>query len=82
MEFWNLIMNKFKCIVFDLDGTLVDSTSHLFNVYKQFLKKYGHIGTKKDFEKLNGPKLDQIINLLKKKYRLKPSKLKLKKYYD
>ena len=57
MEFWNLIMNKFKCIVFDLDGTLVDSTSHLFNVYKQFLKKYGHIGTKKDFEKLNGPKL-------------------------
>ena len=82
MEFWNLIMNNIKCVVFDLDGTLIDSTSHLFNIYKKFLKEYGHIGTKKEFNKLNGPKIDQIINLLKKKYELKPSKIKLKKYYE
>jgi len=60
-------MNKFKCIVFDLDGTLIDSTPLLFNLYKQFLKKYNCVGTKKEFELLNGPKLDQIITYLKKK---------------
>ena len=75
-------MNKFKCVVFDLDGTLIDSTPLLFNVYKQFLKKYDYVGTKKEFELLNGPKLDQIIIYLKNKYTLTPSRLKLKKYYD
>jgi len=75
-------MNKFKCIVFDLDGTLIDTTPLLFNAYKEFLKKYDYLGTKKEFELLNGPKLDQIIIYLKKKYTLKPSKLKLKRHYD
>lgn len=75
-------MNNFKCIVFDLDGTLIDSIPKLFEVYKKNLKNYGYIGNKKEFEFLNGPKLDQIINLLKKKYKLKPSIKKLKKYYN
>jgi beta-phosphoglucomutase len=75
-------MNKFKCIVFDLDGTLIDTTALLFNAYKEFLKKYDCTGTKKEFELLNGPKLDEIIIYLKKKYTLKPSKLKLKRQYD
>jgi len=75
-------MNKFKCIVFDLDGTLIDTNPLLFNAYKSFLKKYDYVGTKKEFELLNGPKLDQIITYLKKKYTLKPSRFKLKKHYD
>jgi len=75
-------MNKFKCIVFDLDGTLIDTTSLLFNAYKEFLKKYGRTGTKKEFELLNGPKLDQIIIYLKNTHSLKPSRLKLKREYD
>ncbi|RZD42728.1 MAG: hypothetical protein CXT78_09045 [Thaumarchaeota archaeon] len=75
-------MNKFKCIVFDLDGTLIDSIPKLFEVYKKILRNYGYIGNKKEFELLNGPKLDQIINLLKKKYKLKPSIKKLKKEYN
>ena len=75
-------MNKFKCIIFDLDGTLIDSGPILFKIYKQFLEKYGHIGTKKEFKLLDGPKLNQIIHYLKNKYNLKPSVLKLKKDYD
>ena len=75
-------MNKFKCIVFDLDGTLIDTTYLLLNAYKEFLKKYGCIGTKKEFELLNGPKLDQIIIYLKNTHSLKPSRLKLKREYD
>ena len=60
-------MNNFKCIIFDLDGTLIDSIPELYSAYKNFLNKFGYIGNKKEFELLNGPKLDEIISLLKKK---------------
>ena len=75
-------MNNFKCIIFDLDGTLIDSIPELYSAYKNFLNKFGYIGNKKEFELLNGPKLDEIISLLKKKYNLKPSKLILKNHYQ
>lgn len=82
MELWNLIMNKFECIVFDLDGTLIDSISHLFNIYKQFLKKYGYKGTSKEFNLLNGPKLNEVVGYLKQKYNLESPKSELLKYYN
>jgi HAD superfamily hydrolase (TIGR01509 family) len=82
MALMKQIMNKFRCIVFDLDGTLIDSVPHLFHVYKQFLAKFGHIGTKKEFELLNGPKLDQVVKILKKKYGLKFPLHKLQKSYN
>lgn len=75
-------MNKFECVVFDLDGTLIDSIPHLFHVYRQFLQKFGFQGSKREFDSLNGPKLDKIVAYLKKKYDLKPTKYELLKNYN
>lgn len=74
-------MNKITWIFFDLDGTLIDSLSTLYNVYISFLKDYGVKGNRKEFEKLNGPKLDEIVTILKNKYNLNGTKKNLLKNY-
>ena len=38
MELWKKIMKKFEWIVLDLDGTIIDSTNELYEIYKTFLK--------------------------------------------
>jgi len=65
-----MIMNKIDWIFFDLDGTLVDSIDTMYKIYSDFLKYYEINGTKDEFEKLNGPSLNEIVIYLKKKYRL------------
>jgi len=76
-----MIMNKFEWIFFDLDGTLADSLEIMYDIYIEFLKDYGIKGTAKEFQKLNGPSLKEIIIFLKKKYELKPTiKELLEKY--
>jgi HAD superfamily hydrolase (TIGR01509 family) len=62
-----------EAILIDLDGTLVDSTPALYQVYLKFLERYGHKGTKKEFESLIGPSIDEIVEFLQKKYELKGS---------
>ena len=64
-------MKKIEWVAIDLDGTLIDSTEILFGVYKKFLKEFGHIGTKTEFNKLNGPRLREIISILMRKYNSK-----------
>ena len=41
MELWKKIMKRFEWIVFDLDGTIIDSTNELYKIYKLFLKEFG-----------------------------------------
>jgi len=67
-------MKKIEWVAIDLDGTLIDSTEILFGVYKKFLKEFGHIGTKTEFNKLNGPRLREIISILMRKYNIKEKK--------
>ena len=67
-------MKKIEWIAIDLDGTLIDSTEVLFRVYKNFLKEFGCKGTRKEFNRLNGPKLKEIISFLMKKYSIKEKK--------
>ncbi len=67
-------MKKFEWVAIDLDGTLIDSTEVLFRTYKKFLKELGCKGTRTEFNKLNGPKLKEIISYLIKKYNLKQKK--------
>lgn len=62
-----------KAVLIDLDGTLVDSTPALFQVYQKFLAYYGKKGTKEEFNSLIGPSIDEIVAILKKKYELKES---------
>ncbi len=63
-------MNNIDWVYFDLDGTLVDSIDVMYNVYMDFLKFFQKIGTKEEFEKLNGPSLNEILLYLKTEYKL------------
>lgn len=54
----------------DLDGTLADSVPVLGRVYQRFLAHFGYEGNDDEFDRLNGPKLTEIIAVLKTTYRL------------
>jgi len=54
----------------DLDGTLVDSLSGLRRAYFQFLREFNLDGSEAEFDRLNGPKLPEIISALQMKYHL------------
>ena len=55
---------------FDLDGTLADSISDMYCVYREFCRTKGIRGTKKEYQELNGLSLEEIIRILKKRYGL------------
>jgi HAD superfamily hydrolase (TIGR01509 family) len=82
MELWMMIMKRYDWIFFDLDGTLADSIGKLYDVYIKFLKEFGIDGNKKEFEILNGPSLNEIILILKKKYHLPKTKIDLLDIYE
>lgn len=70
-----------KAVLIDLDGTLVDTTDALYEVYLNFLKKYGKKGTKKEFKSLIGPSIDEIVGILKEKHKLEPPQSELSSMY-
>lgn len=70
-------MSNIKWVFFDLDGTLVDSIPSLYRAYLDFLADYGIKGSKKEFEKLNGPSLKEIVFTLKNEHKLNDSNKKL-----
>jgi len=74
-------MSNIKWIFFDLDGTLVNNLPALYGAYLDFLIDYGIKGNKKEFEKLNGPSLTEIITELKETYDLDESHNKLFENY-
>jgi phosphoglycolate phosphatase-like HAD superfamily hydrolase len=63
----NLLRGK-TAIFIDLDGTLADSLGFLYPVYLQFLENNGVKGDKEEFETLNGPPIESIVQTLKEKY--------------
>jgi beta-phosphoglucomutase len=74
---------KIRWILFDLDGTLADSLGAMFRAYLSFLEEFGQNGSRKEFTELNGPSLDQIVGILRKRYRITTSHtLLFKKYTD
>jgi HAD superfamily hydrolase (TIGR01509 family) len=74
-------MNNIKALFFDFDGTLVDSLPVLKKVYLSFLEKMGYQGSEEEFQHLNGPNINQIIDYLKKKYRLTDSPESIKEMF-
>jgi HAD superfamily hydrolase (TIGR01509 family) len=71
-----------KWIFFDLDGTLVDTLPSMYRAHLLFLKSYGIEGDKrKEFDRLNGPNLREVVSYLKKTYALKDSHKKLLRLY-
>ena len=81
-EYFQVIMSKFEWVFFDLDGTLANSLSVMYQVYDEFLQDYGYHGNKEEFNRLNGPTLFEIIKYLKTKYNLKESIENLRKKYQ
>ena len=75
-------MKRFEWIVLDLDGTIIDSTNELYEIYKTFLKEFKFKVTKNEFNRLNWPKLEDIISILKKKYSIKVKKSDLLHRYN
>lgn len=57
-------------IFLDLDGTLADSLGVLRNVYFRFLEGFGRKGTDSEFSELNGPKLAEIVSILRTRHGL------------
>jgi HAD superfamily hydrolase (TIGR01509 family) len=54
----------------DLDGTLADSLSVLRRAYFRFLEKFGFAGSDAEFDRLNGPKLSEVVARLHTFYQL------------
>jgi HAD superfamily hydrolase (TIGR01509 family) len=54
----------------DLDGTLADSLGCLRRAYFSFLREFNLQGSDEEFDRLNGPKLSEIINALQMKHHL------------
>ena len=59
--------------VFDFDGVIADSIGALRGIYYQFLESFGKVGSEAEFSRLNGPKLTEIVALLKRWHMLPPS---------
>ncbi|NGX58827.1 MAG: Phosphorylated carbohydrates phosphatase [Chlamydiae bacterium] len=74
-------VQKAKALFFDFDGTLVDSLPVLRKVYMDFLEKMGHEGTEEEFQRLNGPSINEIISYLKEKYQLEDSVESMKEMF-
>lgn len=71
----------YKAILIDLDGTLVDSTGALFQAYQKFLEYFGKKGTKKEFQSLIGPSIDEIVAILQEKHELPKTQQNLSSLY-
>jgi len=72
---------KFDWIFFDLDGTLADSISVMYQVYLDFLSDFSKKGTREEFDELNGPALLEIVAVLKSRYKLTEDKDSLVNFY-
>lgn len=66
-----------QTVIFDMDGVIVDTLESLYSTYCLFLKKFEKVGTREEFEILNGPTLEEIITYLKKHHNLEPSEQEL-----
>ena len=66
----------------DLDGTLADSLSVMYEVYDRYLDHFGFRGNPDEFSELNGIPLSKGLAFLKKKYQLIPESSTLQSYYE
>ena len=70
-----------KVFAFDMDGVVVDTIASLHRCYLEFLRDYGVNGTREEFDRLNGPKIVEIVRYLKSAHGLEPPEEQLKAEY-
>lgn len=70
-----------KAVFCDLDGTLADSMTFLYNVYADFLRSFSLEPTKEEFNGLVGPPISEVVEVLKSRYGLSPNPKELFNQY-
>ncbi len=61
---------KYKAVIFDMDGVLIDSEFHWFEAEMNFLKKYGITMTREIMTKMTGRSLRETVSMIKEEYKL------------
>lgn len=69
------------CCIFDLDGVIVDSLGALFESYIAVLQRFGVVGSREEFDLLNGANLDGIVLHLVERHRLQEGKNELRQAF-
>lgn len=59
-----------RALLLDLDGTLADSLGVMKDVYVRFLRSCGRKSSDAEFDRLNGPPLDEVVRILKETHGL------------
>lgn len=65
-----MITTEIDTVLFDLDGTLVNSIGILQETYFGFLSMHGATGSLEEFNRLNGPSLKEIVEYLRTQYAI------------
>lgn len=81
MEIGSACPKNLRGVLFDLDGTLADSLSHLFRAYIRFLALHGQQGSREEFDRLNGPTIWEVLQRLNMKYSLELSEEEMRAEY-
>ena len=74
-------MTSSLAVILDMDGVVVDTLDSLYKGYLAILANYGIDGNKAEFNELNGPSLDEIVDILSVRYAGIPSKEILKQQF-
>ncbi|MDP1604739.1 MAG: HAD-IA family hydrolase [Legionella sp.] len=72
-----------RALLLDLDGTLADSLSVMYQVYQRFLAQFQCEPSNAEFDSLNGPPLNEVVHRLKASHQLEGDEnTLLANYYD
>lgn len=63
-----VLMKNIECVIFDMDGLILDTERLSFEAWRDILKKYGRVMTREDYASLMGITHDNVINKLKEIY--------------
>jgi beta-phosphoglucomutase len=64
-------LNKDKAIIFDFDGTLIDSVPVYFSIFRMLAKKFGQNCKEEDFTSINGVSISESIRKMIKEKKFK-----------
>lgn len=69
-EVASFLPGNLESVLFDLDGTLIDTVPVLEEAYFRFLAAFDRTGTKEEFQEFAGPPLTHTVSVLKERHTL------------
>jgi HAD superfamily hydrolase (TIGR01509 family) len=70
------VFKETEAFFIDFDGTLADSMGLLYEIYCEFLERYGVKGCPEEFHFLSGPTIKEVVRYLHEKHKL-PKKVEV-----